>query len=85
MKRTLASTICVVAIFSFLGGCSSTHSSEKPAVNSGLVDEEYVGDADVKLKENYKQTPEEAQLQADILKEIEQNDSSESGGLGGHF
>jgi hypothetical protein len=87
MKRLLVNTICVVAIFSFLGGCSSTESSEKPTVNSGTLDKEYVGDADVKLIENYKQTTEEAEMQAEILKKIEENESSktESEGLGGHF
>lgn len=85
MKRLLAITICTVAFFSILVGCSSGQSPEKPIVNSGTLDEKYVGDADVKLKENYKQTSEEAQLQADILKEIEEKESTEGGSLGGHF
>lgn len=85
MKRILVYALCAFGIFSILGGCSSEDQSGNPVVNSGTVDEQYVGDANIKIKENYKQTPEEAKAQSDILKVIEEEGSSlEGGGLSGH-
>lgn len=82
MKRMLAYTTCVIGIFSLLSGCTGEDKSDQPVVNSGTVDEEYVGDANIVLKEEYKQTPEEAKTQADILKAIkEEKGSFEGGGL----
>lgn len=87
MKRLLSRTILTFAILSVLNGCSGTQPSEKPVVDSGTVDENYVGDANATVKEDYKQTTDEAQIQAGILKKIEEKKASEMDGedLGGHF
>ncbi|MDR7239095.1 hypothetical protein [Neobacillus drentensis] len=86
MKQLSVLTFCIIGIFLLMTGCSEKQSSDMPLVNSGTLDEKYVGDKDVKLKENYKQTTKEEQLQANILEEIEKNKSSASSSSGGgHF
>ncbi len=88
MKQLLISTICGLAFFSFLGGCSNNEQSEKPMVDSGILDENYVGDADVQLEENYKQTAVEAEIQDNLLKEMEAKkviENEDEGSGGGHF
>lgn len=72
-------------MLALLSGCGGNQSTDRPAVNSGTIDEEYVGDANVKLEEIYKQTPEEAAAQEAILKAIEEEENTfEGGGLSGH-
>lgn len=85
MKRVLVYAVCAFGIFSILGGCSEEEQSGKQVVNSGIVDEQYVGDSNIKIVENFKQTTEEAKAQSDILKAIEEDGGSfEGGGLSGH-
>ncbi|MBM4765257.1 hypothetical protein [Bacillus sp. B15-48] len=82
MKRITAFTISLIGTFLLLTGCSEV--LDEPLVNSGSLDDEYVGDANPILEEIFKQTEEEAQIQADILKKMEEDDSDGSDGLS-HF
>lgn len=79
-------TICFAAILILVAGCSANDGTVDSPVNSGPVDTEYVGDANVQLEEIYKQTTEEEQLQAEVLKKIEEGESVIDGiDMGGHF
>jgi hypothetical protein len=86
MKRVLSTTIGILTILTFLNGCSNT-STSKSEGDSGSIDEQYVGDADVRLIEEYKQTEEEATNQANLLKKLQEQEAAdkESDGEGGHF
>ncbi|MFN7253228.1 MAG: hypothetical protein ACK4M9_21010 [Anaerobacillus sp.] len=85
MKRILTILVCAFGILTIISGCSSDSQSEKPIVNSGVVDEQYVGDPNPKLVNEYFQTSEEAEAQEEIVKAIEEEKASfEGGGLSGH-
>lgn len=86
MKTFFTKTICFVAIILLISGCSGT-TSEEPAVNSGVLDNSYIGDPAPILEEEYKQTEEEAQIQADVLEKIEENGGSVTDGseVNGHL
>lgn len=85
MKRMLKISVCVIGILTLISGCSSENQTEMPMVNSGVVDEQYVGDPNPKLLNEYYQTNEEAKSQKDLEKAIEEDKSSfEGGGLSGH-
>jgi len=86
MKRMLAYTMCFVGILSIVSGCTGEkQSSDQPAVNSGSLDEKYVGDANLVITEEYKQTSGEAKAQEELLKSLEEEGSSfDGGGLSGH-
>lgn len=79
MKLFFTKVICLAAIILLISGCSS-NTSEKPAVNSGVLDESYVGDPEPTLEEDYKQTEGEAELQKEVLEKIEENGGSEADG-----
>lgn len=86
MKRMLAYTMCAVGILSIVSGCTGEKQSlDQPAVNSGSLNEEYVGDPNPVIKEEYKQTSAEAKAQEELLKTLEEEGSSfDGGGLSGH-
>lgn len=86
MKRILAYSICFVALLSSISGCSGAkQETVQPTVNSGSLNEDYVGDPNADVVEDYMQTTEEEQLQANIIKEIEEGGSTfNGGGLSGH-
>lgn len=79
MKSIYTKIICLLAIILLISGCSST-TTEEPEVNSGVLDESYVGDPSPILEEDYIQTEEEAQLQADVLEKLEENGGSAADG-----
>ena len=83
MKRILAYAICSLSILFMISGCSGEKTSDKNTVNSGSLNEEYVGDANVILENEYKQTPAEAKAQEELVKKLEGNSFS-GGGLSGH-
>ncbi len=84
MKKILAYAICSFSILFIVSGCSGEKlSSDEKAVNSGSLNENYVGDANIVLEEEYKQTPEEAKAQEELVKALE-GDSFTGGGLSGH-
>lgn len=87
MKQGLIkTTISIFSILIVLSGCSSNQPFEKSKVNSGTLDENYVGDANVQLHEEYKQTPVEAEIQAEILnKNEEESTEADNEGSTGHF
>ena len=86
MKRMLAFTICSIVILSMVSGCAEEkQSSDQSAVNSGSLNEKYVGDPNVVITEEYKQTTGEAKSQEELLKALEEEANSfEGGGLSGH-
>lgn len=84
MKRILAYTFCSLSILFIVSGCTAEkQSSDEKTVNSGSLNENYVGDANVVLEEEYKQTPAEAKAQEELVKSLE-GDSFSGGGLSGH-
>ncbi|UII56380.1 hypothetical protein LS684_02520 [Cytobacillus spongiae] len=85
MKRLSILFICSISIFLFLTGCSKNQSVDQPSLKSGILDEEYVGDAHIVLEQNYRQTEQEAKLQAEVLKKLREALPFESDGLGGHY
>ncbi len=71
MKRLFILTVFAAALL-LLNGCSGTEASDKHAVKSGGIDETYIGDPDPELIENYKQSKEEADIQAEVLRKLEE-------------
>ncbi|WP_019241127.1 MULTISPECIES: hypothetical protein [Bacillus] len=88
MKRMITYMMCLIASFAILTGCSEeSNSNVNPAVDNGSVDDNYIGDPNPVLEENYKQTPAEAKQLEDLKKQIEQEEKveeEESSG-GGHI
>lgn len=86
MKRKILMSIFLAGILLMNTGCTESQSLNESPVNSGSSDEQYVGDANVQLVEDYKQTNVESELQEKVLKKIEEDGLTESGeDLGGHF
>lgn len=77
MKRLLTISIFVVGISFVFFGCSGTdeNKADQPAVNSGGIDESYVGDADAVIIEDFKQTPAEAKVQNELIEQLKDDDS----------
>ncbi len=59
-------------VFLAASGCSGTEAPDGPAVNSGPVNETYIGDPKPELEENYKQSKAEEEIQAEVLKKLEE-------------
>lgn len=85
MKKWLMSAICVMTIFSILSGCSGEKDDKQTTVNSGQVDQEYMGDPNPVLEETYKQSETEKNILETVKKEIsESEDELNSGALSVH-
>ncbi len=85
VRRMLSVSLCVIGLLTILSGCTGENQQENPAVNSGVVDEEYVGDPNPKLVNEYLQTDEEAKVQEEIVEAIKEGELLfEGGGLSGH-
>lgn len=81
MKRFLTLLLCAGSLLVLVVGCTGVESSDTPKANSGVIDENYVGDPDPFLAENFKQTPKEAEALEKLLEEINPNEVLGEGGL----
>lgn len=81
MKRLSLLFLALVSVLLFAVGCSGEQSSDVPKVNSGVVDENYAGDPDPVLVENYKQTEAEAKALEELIEQIDEEELLGEGGL----
>lgn len=85
MKKLLVSVFCIITIFSVLSGCSGEKEEKQSTVNSGNVDNEYIGNPNPITEEKYKQSDAEKNIQETVKKEISENeDELDSGKLSVH-
>lgn len=81
MKRKGLLFMSVLMLLGIMAACSraTDGSAVNPNVNSGVVDESYVGNPAPVLEEDYVQSPAEEKIQKDVLNRLKNQEDSNKG------